>query len=240
MKKYLVVIPTYNEEQNISKLISKIKDIDENLHVLVVDDNSPDGTAQRVQELAKKLPNLNLICRKNERGYGRACQEGFDYGLRQKFDYLLSMDADLSHNPEAIPQLLEKAERFDIVVGSRYIEGGQIVASWSWWRRLVSRSGNRIARFALGLPVKDCTSGYRCYRKEVLENIKLEEIESEGYSFLIELLYQAYNKGYQISEVPITYVDRECGKSKLSRRIILEALWLVTMLALRRTFTKKK
>src|SRR3990170_2565308 len=201
MDKTLVIIPTYNESENLPPLVHEIRRTT-NFHILVVDDNSPDGTGRIAKELAEKLGQITVIERKGERGYGRACLVGFKYGLRQNFEYLIQMDADLSHNPKSLPEIFKKMSQSDIVIGSRYIEGGKIVVNWGFLRKLLSRGGNRFARLMLSLPVRDCTNGYRGYRREVIQNLNLDKIKSNGYSFLIEVLYESHKKGYLLAEVP--------------------------------------
>ncbi|MDI6689319.1 MAG: polyprenol monophosphomannose synthase [Actinomycetota bacterium] len=238
LSEVLIVIPTYNERENIEKLVKAIIAVDEDFNILFVDDDSPDGTGEIAFVLSEKFPQVQVLRRRGERGYGVACKDGFNYGLKREFKYIFSMDADFSHDPKDIPRLLRRMKNCSMVIGSRYVDGGKIVADWGFFRRLLSTWGNRFARFLLRLPFKDCTSGFRGYRREILKSLELDTITLDGYAFLIELLNRGYEKRFAIEEIPITYVDRQKGKSKLSRKVILEALILVIRLGLKRLFGK--
>jgi dolichol-phosphate mannosyltransferase len=221
-----VVIPTYNESENISALIPQVLELPR-FRVLVVDDNSPDGTAEVVGALADQEPRVGLLSRPSKQGLGTAYIAGFRRALAEGAEFVCEMDADFSHNPSYLPALLAAAEtRYDLVLGSRYISGGGTV-NWGALRQFISRGGNMYARAILGLPVMDATGGFRCYRRRVLEAIDLDAIHSNGYSFQIELVYRALRAGFQIGEVPIVFPDRRVGQSKMSRRIVLEALLTV-------------
>jgi dolichol-phosphate mannosyltransferase len=221
-----VVIPTYNERENIGALIPRVLELPR-FRVLVVDDNSPDGTAGVVGELARAEPRVGLLARSGKQGLGTAYIAGFRRALAEGAEFVCEMDADFSHDPSYLPSLLEAAEtRYDLVLGSRYVRGGGTV-NWGLMRQLISRGGNSYARAILGLPVMDATGGFRCYRRRVLEAIDLDSIHSNGYSFQIELVYRTLRGGFRIGEVPIVFPDRRVGHSKMSRRIVLEALLTV-------------
>jgi dolichol-phosphate mannosyltransferase len=203
--------------------------------VLVVDDGSPDGTANLAQEVAEDLGQITVLRRTKKSGLGGAYRAGFSWGLEQGYDYFVEIDCDFSHDPNALPTLLSAAEDHEVVIGSRYIPGGHI-PKWSLSRQLLSRGGNQYASFMLGLGVADSTAGYRVYSKKGLELIEFETVSADGYGFQIEMTYRAKRAGASIIEVPITFTDRELGDSKMSRAIVVEALWLVTKWALERPF----
>lgn len=218
-----VVIPTYNERENIGELIQRILEMSR-FRVLVVDDNSPDGTAEVVAALAANEPRVGLLLRPEKRGLGSAYVAGFRRALAEGAAFICEMDADFSHDPSYLPQLLAAAEtRYDLALGSRYVPGGG-TTDWGIIRQLISRGGNLYARAILGLPVMDATGGFRCYRRRVLETINLDDIQSNGYAFQIELVYRTMRAGFRIGELPIIFPDRRVGRSKMSRRIVLEAL----------------
>lgn len=221
-----VVIPTYNECENIGALIPQVLELPR-FRVLVVDDNSPDGTGEVVADLARQDERVGLLARPGKQGLGRAYIAGFRRALAEGAEYIFEMDADFSHDPKYLPDLLAAAEsRYDLALGSRYVRGGGTV-NWGLARQLISRGGNIYARAILGLPVMDATGGYRCYRRRVLEALDLNAIRSNGYSFQIELVYRAMRAGFKLGEVPIMFPDRRVGQSKMSRRIVLEALLTV-------------
>jgi dolichol-phosphate mannosyltransferase len=221
-----VIIPTYNERENIGALLPQVLKLPR-FRVLVVDDNSPDGTAEVVARLASEEPRIGLLSRPAKQGLGTAYIAGFRRALSEGAAYIYEMDADFSHDPSYLPTLLAAAEtQYDLVLGSRYVAGGG-TANWGIIRKMISRGGNLYARVILGLPVMDATGGFRCYRRRVLEAINLDEIHSNGYSFQIELVYRTLRAGFQIGEVPIIFPDRRVGQSKMSRRIVLEALLTV-------------
>ncbi len=232
MEKIILIIPTYNEKNNIIKLFEQIFDLRiENLNILVVDDNSPDGTGRLVEELKQKYFNLDILHRKEKSGLGQAYVSGFKEALNRQADYIFEMDADLSHDPKYLPNFLEKIKDCDLVLGSRYIKGGG-VSNWNLARRLISRFGNIYARLILGLPYRDLTGGFKCYRRQVLENIGLDDLSSVGYNFQIETTYKAHKKGYKIEETPIVFTERAEGSSKFSLKIIFESFWKVLKLKL--------
>lgn len=225
----LIIIPTYNEKENLGPLLEAIYEIRPDIHVLVVDDNSPDGTGQLLAEWAEAPQyegRLFLLRRAGKLGLGTAYIAGFRWALARSYRRILEMDADFSHNPRYLPDLLAAAEEADLVLGSRYVPGGG-VKNWGFWRRFLSRGGSLYARVLLGLPYQDLTGGFKCFRREVLETLDLGAVRSNGYSFQIELTYRAHCKGFKIKEVPIVFEDREVGKSKMSKHIFLEAVLMV-------------
>ena len=227
MKKTLIVIPTFNEAENIERLIDRIlfQGI-KNLDVLIVDDNSPDGTAQIVENIAKDEPTVFLIKRPGKMGLGTAYVTGFKYAIEHGYDYVFEMDADFSHDPEEIPNFLRAIESYDLVIGSRYIVGVNVI-NWPLTRLILSLTANKYTRVVTGLPIKDCTGGYKCFRCEVLENIGLDKIHSDGYSFQIEMNFKTWEMGYRMHEIPIVFTDRIAGSSKMNKKIIREAIWMV-------------
>ena len=233
MANIYIIIPTYNEKNNIGKLLSQIFDLPiEGLNVLVVDDNSPDGTGRLIDELKTKNSNLDVLHRTQKGGLGPAYIAGFKEVLARGADYIFEMDADLSHDPKYIPEFLKAIKESDLVLGSRYVKGGG-VANWNLARRLISRFGNIYAWLILGLPFKDLTGGFKCFRRRVLENISLTDLSSVGYNFQIETTYKVYSAGFKIKEIPIIFTERTEGKSKFSFKIILESFWKVLELRLK-------
>jgi dolichol-phosphate mannosyltransferase len=231
MRSIAIVIPTYNERENLPRLVQKLAALRiSGLRILVVDDSSPDGTAAVARELAKKYP-VQVLERPSKQGLGTAYVAGLKTVLAEKPDVVIQMDADLSHDPAAIPELLKKLETCDLVLGSRYVLGGRIL-NWHWLRRAISRTGNWYARTVLSLPYRDVTGGYKCFRRQVLEAIDLSRVRSDGYAFQIEMTFKAWKKGFRIKEIPIMFVDRRAGVSKMSRRIVREAAWMVWRLRL--------
>ncbi len=231
-----VVIPTYNEAENIKKIISEIADALEHTEyhkkysLLVVDDESSDNTGGIAEELGKKYP-VEVVHRKGKRGYGEACKEGFRRAINNS-DIIMTMDCDLSHDPVVIPFFIRKIEEgYDVVIGSRYISGGKI-QNWSLIRRVMSKSANFFTKLILGLPVSDCTSGYRAYKREVLSSFDFDKIFAEGYSFLEEILYASFKAGYRITEIPICFVERQYGASKLSKKEMVK--FIITLVRLKR------
>jgi len=233
--KKLIIIPTYNEIENIEKLIRDIVEIDKTLDILIVDDNSPDGTGEQVGKLKEQFNNLFLIQREGKRGLGTAYVAGFNYALENEYTIIFEMDADFSHDPKEIPNFLEAIEEADLVIGSRYIKGVNVV-NWPLSRLLLSYFANKYTRLVTGLPLCDSTGGYKCFRREVLESINLEEVRSGGYSFQIEMSFKAWKKGFQLKEIPIIFIDRAVGKSKMSKLIIREAVWMVWKLKIKSLF----
>ena len=223
----LAIIPTYNEAGNIVSIIDRLKESVPGIEILVVDDGSPDGTA----ELA--AASAHVLRRTHKQGLGRAYLAGFDWGMSRGFDPLIEIDADGSHLPEQLPALLAHSDRHSLVIGSRWIRGGRTV-NWPWTRQLISRLGNLYVRIALGLKVHDATAGFRVYRADLLHRLDLPSVDSNGYCFQIDLTYRSHLQGESIKEVPITFVEREIGVSKMSRSIVVEALWQTTKWGLRR------
>ncbi len=226
-EKSLIIIPTYNERENIGKLLEQIFNLNiENLDVLVVDDNSPDKTADVVRELQKRFSRLHLIEREGKMGLGTAYIAGFRWALERDYQYIFEMDADLSHDPAEIPNFLKAIQDADLVIGSRYITGVNVI-NWPLIRLFISVMASKYTRIITGMPIKDCTSGYKCFRREVLEAIPLEKVNSNGYVFQIEMNFKAWKRGFRIKEIPIIFYDRTVGKSKMSRKIIYEAAYKV-------------
>ena len=222
-----MVIPTYNEHENIERLATEVLSKDNSIHILIVDDNSPDGTGKLADQIHIENPQVDVLHRAGKLGLGTAYIAGFKYAVEHGYDAAFEMDADFSHDPRYLPDFLQKIENADLVIGSRYVEGGD-TPNWSLLRRFVSGGGNIFARFMLGIPVHDCTAGYRCYRRQVLESIELDTIESQGYAFQVELAYRVYKHGFKIVETPIIFMDRRVGKSKMSRTIFLEGFtWVI-------------
>jgi dolichol-phosphate mannosyltransferase len=229
----LVVIPTYQEADNIDNVLTRVREALPQATVLVVDDNSPDRTADRADKVGEKLGNIEVLRRAGKSGLGTAYREGFQWGMAQGFDVLIEMDADLSHNPGDLPRLVEGIDTgADLVVGSRYVPGGAI-PGWPAHRALLSRYGNKYARLLLRMQLNDATSGFRAYRADVLKKVRLDEVRADGYGFQIEMAYRMTQAGGVVKEVPITFIDRVEGVSKMSSRIIVEALMLVTMWGVR-------
>ena len=225
--KTLIIIPTYNEFDNLRPLLQEIFSFAPAADVLIVDDNSPDGTGKLADQIHVENPQVNVLHRAGKLGLGTAYIAGFKYAVEHGYDVAFEMDADFSHDPRYLPDFLQKIENADLVIGSRYVEGGD-TPNWSLLRRFISGGGNIFARFMLGIPVHDCTAGYRCYRRQVLESIELDTIESQGYAFQVELAYRVYKHGFKIVETPIIFMDRRVGKSKMSRTIFLEGFtWVI-------------
>jgi len=238
MKHSLIIIPTYNEADNVSKIIPEVLAQDEGFNVLIVDDNSPDGTAKLVKEMQETNPRIHLIERASKLGLGTAYVAGFKYALSHGFDFVFEMDADFSHDPKMLVKLLTKAEDCDLVIGSRYISGVNVV-NWPLRRLILSYSANLYTRIITGLPVKDATAGFKCYRRAVLESFDLDSIKSNGYSFQIETNFLAWKHGFRVREVPIVFTDRREGVSKMSKHIVYEAAWMVWKLKFRDIFSKE-
>ena len=230
----LVVIPTYNESENIDRVLRRVRGALPDATVLVVDDGSPDGTGDIAEKVGTEIGNIELLRRTEKSGLGSAYRAGFRWGLDRGFDVCIEMDADLSHDPDALPDLVAPLGKgFELVIGSRYVPGGSI-PNWAWHRRLLSRGGNVYASTLLGLGVTDSTSGFRAYSASMLNRIALDNIRAEGYGFQIEMTYQAKRAGAPIVEVPIRFVDRTEGESKMSMIIVVEALGLVTWWGIQR------
>ena len=224
--KTLIIIPTYNEIDNIEKLLEQVLAKSETIEVLVIDDNSPDGTALRVKFMQSSEPRIHILERPGKMGLGSAYVTGFKYALERDYDYIIEMDADFSHNPEDIPLLLNAAKKYDLVIGSRYCEGVNII-HWPIKRLLISYFASKYVRTITRMPVKDPTSGFKCFQRKVLENIDLDKILSDGYAFQIEMNFRAWVKGFHIKEIPIVFTERKNGVSKMSRKIVWEPAWMV-------------
>lgn len=234
----LVIIPTYNEANNISELIDEVLNQDENIDLLIVDDGSPDGTANLIKKAQNKFgERLHLIERSGKLGLGTAYVEGFKYGLDHDFSYICEMDADFSHNPEDLPKLIAevKSGAADVAIGSRYAKGISII-NWPLSRLILSYSANLYARFVTGLPIFDTTAGFKCIHRKVLEGISVDKIRSNGYAFQIELHFRAWQAGFSLKEVAIIFREREEGVSKMSKSIVLEAIWRVWTLKIQSIF----
>lgn len=231
----LVILPTYNEARTIRTVLNQLLALPADLHLLVIDDDSPDGTAGIVEDIARDQPRVRLHRRAGKFGLASAYAEGFEHALEGNYDLTVEMDSDLSHDPAQLPSLLEAASHSHLVVGSRYVPGGS-VTNWGYLRRLLSRTGNRYARFCLGFPLTDSTSGFRVYRRQLLDHLMKMGIHAEGYGFQVELAFRAWKDGFSVTERPITFKEREHGHSKISRRIVLEALWEVTIWGARDRF----
>lgn len=226
MPEKLVVIPTYNEKDNIESILRYVFNMNKGFHVLVVDDSSPDGTGDIVRRLQGEFEGLFLEVRKGKLGLGTAYIHGFKWGLANNYAYIFEMDADFSHNPDDLERLYHacKHEGGDLAVGSRYVKGGK-VENWPWDRNMLSKGGALYTRLITWMPVKDPTAGFMCYRRDVLENINLDAISFVGYAFQIEMKFAAWKLGYEIREVPITFIDRKLGVSKMHKGIIKEGVW---------------
>ena len=229
--KSLIIIPTYNELENIQRLLPEVMALDEDISVLVVDDNSPDGTGKRVDEMAAENDRISVLHRSGKLGLGSAYVAGFKQALQQDVDCIFEMDADYSHDPATIPRFLERIVDCDVVIGSRYISGINVV-NWPMSRLLLSYFANIYTRLITGMTIRDTTAGFKCFRREVLENIDLDDVRSDGYAFQIEMKYRCWRKGYRLEEIPIIFVDRREGTSKLSQGVINEAIWVVWWLRL--------
>lgn len=223
----LVIIPTYNEAENIKKIVGRVRASVPDAHVLVADDNSPDGTGKLADELAAEDDHVQVLHRKGKEGLGAAYLAGFAWGLERGYGVLVEMDADGSHQPEELPRLLTALKGADLVLGSRWVPGGRVV-NWPKSREFISRGGSMYSRLMLDVPIRDVTGGFRAFRRETLEGLGLAEVASQGYCFQVDLARRAVKSGFHVVEVPITFVERELGDSKMSRDILVEALWRVT------------
>ena len=237
-KRALVIIPTYNEKDNVGKVIPLALRQDSSLEVLIVDDNSPDGTAAIVAEMGKTNPQVHLLQRPGKMGLGTAYIAGFKWGLARGYDYFFEMDADLSHDPREIPNFLKTMAEADLALGSRYKDGIRVV-NWPMSRLLLSRGAAFYVRLITGLPIADPTGGFKCFRRSVLEAIDLDKVRSNGYAFQIEMTYKAWMKGFRVREIPITFTDRYAGQSKMSGGIVREALCVVWILAGSHAFRRR-
>src|SRR5688572_27798934 len=237
-KRGLVIIPTYNERDNLPKLLPMTLGQDPRLEILIIDDASPDGTGQIADQLARENPRIHVLHRKGKLGLGTAYLAGFRWGIERNFDWLFEMDADFSHDPAHLPDFIRALDNHDLVLGARYLEGRVTVVNWPIARLLLSYFANVYARFVTGLPVSDSTSGFKAFRRQALQAVNLDRVESEGYAFQIEVSFRAWRKGYTIGEIPIVFADRTLGESKMSKKIIWEAVWKVWKLRLLDLFGK--
>lgn len=232
MNPALVIIPTYNERDNVGPITSAVLAAEPRVDILVVDDNSPDGTGQLADELAAKEPRLKVLHREKKQGLGRAYLHAFRWALEHGYQFVIEMDADFSHDPKYLPGLIDEAQAgADLVLGSRYVEGGGTV-NWGVGRKILSRGGSLYARSILGVKVRDLTGGFKCFNRRVLEAIDLDQVVSSGYGFQIELTYRTLKKGFTVKEIPIVFEDRRVGQSKMSRKIFVEAMTMVWKLRL--------
>jgi len=234
--KYLVIIPTYNERENIERLVPQTLSISEEIYILIVDDNSPDGTGELADRLSAKDGRVNVIHREKKLGMGKAYIEGFKYAIKAGYNCIIQMDADFSHDPKYIPVFMEKIKEYDLVIGSRYCDGIRII-NWSFFRLTLSLFACKYVKFFTRLPFHDCLGGFKCYRRDVLESVGPDKIVSDGYVFQMEILYKAYKKGYRICEIPIVFADRGFGESKMSRKVIFEAFYKVPLIRLKYLFS---
>ena len=233
--KTLIISPTYNERKNIQSLVEQVLSLNSDYHLLVIDDNSPDGTAIKIEELQKFFPNLHLEKRPGKAGLGTAYLFGFQWALDNDFDAIVQIDADLSHNPKDIPRLVSNLKENDLVIGSRYVEGVSVV-NWPIRRLILSYGANMYSRLITGMPIKDSTAGFKAWSSSLMEKIDLSKVRSQGYSFQIEMHFRAWRLGATIKEEPIIFVDRTIGESKMSSTIMYEAIWMVWRLRLWKIF----
>ena len=229
--KALVIIPTYNERENLTELLRQIFVLGLHVEVLIVDDNSPDSTGELADQMAAADPRVHVLHRPGKMGLGSAYVTGFRYALERDYEAIFEMDADFSHNPESLPVFLKELETADLVLGSRYLHGVTVV-NWPLSRLILSYLANVYSRVITGMPIKDATGGYKCFRRQVLEAIDLSRVKSDGYGFQIEINFKAFRKGFRIKEIPILFVDRRAGESKMSRKIVWEAAYMVWRLRL--------
>ena len=230
-KRPLIIFPTYNEKENIEKIVNAVLKQDPSIEVLVVDDNSPDGTGLIVDRLAQSNLRIHVLHREKKEGLGRAYIAGFKWGIERNYDYIFEMDADFSHGPDYIPDFLNAIKEYDLVLGSRYISGVNVI-NWPMSRLLLSYYANVYTRIVTGLPVRDATGGFKCFRRQALEAIPLDAVKSNGYIFQIEVSMRIWKKGLRLKEIPIVFVDRRLGSSKMSKKIVREAIWKVWYLRL--------
>ncbi len=234
----LVVVPTYNEKENIARIIGAVLAQDPRLELLVVDDGSPDGTADIVKGIISTDPRVHILERTKKMGLGTAYLAGFGWAIERDYAYVFEMDADFSHDPAHLPQFLDAIQNADLVLGSRYLHGRVSVVNWPISRLLLSYFANVYARWVTGLPVWDSTGGFKCFRRSVLEAVDLQHVHSNGYAFQIEMSFRAWKKHFRVAEVPIVFVDRTEGQSKMSKAIVREAIWMVWWLRFRSIFNR--
>lgn len=235
--KTVVLIPTYNELDNVERLTKIIFRYVPDIHILFIDDRSPDGTADRIKELMKDNKNIHILERPGKMGLGSAYVSGFKFALKNGYEYIFQMDADFSHDPKELPNFLNSIKESDLVLGSRYIKGVNVI-NWPLSRLLLSYFANSYTRIITGLPIRDATGGFKCFRRSVLESIDLDKIKSNGYAFQIEMTFKVWRNGFRLKEIPIIFVDRVYGESKLSKKIMWEAVFMVWKLRISRIFSK--
>lgn len=234
----LVILPTYNEIENLPRIVPQILEVDPDLEVLVVDDDSPDGTGKEADRMAEENLRMSVIHRASKMGLGSAYITGFKYGIEKGFDYLFEMDADFSHDAKYLKDFLREIKEADLVIGSRYLQGVNVI-NWPMSRLLLSYFANVYTRIITGLPLRDATGGFKCYRREALEAIELDSVRSDGYSFQIEMSFKLWRKGFRLKEIPIIFYDRQQGESKMSKKIVREAVWMVWRLGFERLFGRE-
>jgi dolichol-phosphate mannosyltransferase len=237
MARSLIIIPTYNEAENVTRLIPAVLGQAPNIDVLVVDDDSPDGTAGLVRDMMSVDSRIHLIERPAKAGLGTAYVTGFRFAIEHGYDYVFEMDADFSHSPKEIPNFLKKIQEYDLVLGSRYIHGVRVL-NWPMRRLLLSFSANVYTQIITGMPVHDATGGFKCFRRSVLEAIDLDKVKSNGYAFQIEMSFKAWKKGFRLTEIPIIFLDRRTGVSKMSKNIVHEAFFMLWKLRFRSLFNR--
>jgi dolichol-phosphate mannosyltransferase len=237
MKNTLIIIPTYNELTNIGRMIPELLKMYPDVNILIVDDNSPDGTGKFVKEYMEKDNRIHILEREGKMGLGTAYVAGFKYMLENSYEYAVQMDADFSHDPRVIKLFLDNLDSYDLIIGSRYISGVNVI-NWPMSRLLLSYFANIYTRIITGIPVKDSTGGYKCFKRKVLESLDLNKIHSNGYAFQIEINFKVWKKGFSIFEIPIIFMDRIEGQSKMSKKIVREAVWMVWKLRIQSLFGK--
>ncbi len=236
--RFLVMVPTYNEMENLPRKVPKVLAQDERIEILVIDDASPDGTGALADEMAAENPRIHVLHRTAKKGLGKAYLAGFDWALERDYELIFEMDADISHPPDALPRLIAAAAEYDFVIGSRYVDGRVTVSNWPMSRLLVSYFGSWYARTITRMPVRDATGGFNCWRREVLLGLRLDRVRSNGYAFQIELKFRAWCKGFTFTEVPILFTERDSGDSKMSKKIVREAVWRVWWLKFQEIFRR--
>ncbi len=237
-ERFLVMVPTYNEMENLPRKVPKVLAQDERIEILVIDDASPDGTGALADEMAAENPRIHVLHRTAKKGLGKAYLAGFDWALERDYELIFEMDADISHPPDALPRLIAAAAEYDFVIGSRYVDGRVTVSNWPMSRLLVSYFGSWYARTITRMPVRDATGGFNCWRREVLLGLRLDRVRSNGYAFQIELKFRAWCKGFTFTEVPILFTERDSGDSKMSKKIVREAVWRVWWLKFQEIFRR--
>jgi dolichol-phosphate mannosyltransferase len=237
-EKILVIVPTYNERDNLPALVQRVMSLPVTVDLLIVDDNSPDGTGKLADEIAAKEPRFRVLHREEKNGLGRAYCAGFKWALERDYEFILEMDGDFSHNPDDIPRFIEAAQNADLVLGSRYRHGIRVI-NWPLRRLMLSMAAAKYVQIITGMPITDPTGGYKCFRRHALQGINLDAVRSNGYSFQIELTHKIWRQGMRIAEVPIIFTDRFLGSSKMSSKIVREALWMVWRLWLQNNLRRK-